>query len=240
MDNMNENPNTGFPVNPFDQPGQNEQFQGLPDPTMKPTPAPSEQPAVEPQTPVQPQYPYPQQAPYPQQYPNPSQIPGQPQYPYPQQAQYPYPQQPPYPGQAQYPMQPPYPGQIPYGQNPYVQKPEIKETPEEKKKANILCWISLALFFGPSFLSQFMTTFLTKGSMEYSQFTKVFGTLAGACALGGLVLMIVARVKYPKNMFAKVLMWVIIGITIAIVVFTIVMALFVTVICSNEIRNCQG
>jgi len=35
----------------------------------------------------------------------------------------------------------------------------------------------------------------------------IFGVLGGIGIITGIVLMIVARIKYPKSIFAKVLMW---------------------------------
>ena len=48
----------------------------------------------------------------------------------------------------------------------------------------------------------------------------IFGILGGIGIITGIVLMIVARIKYPKSIFAKVLMWLyIIVLLIAVIVF---------------------
>jgi len=83
---------------------------------------------------------------------------------------------------------------------------------EENKKANILCTISLLCYFiGPIllFLISLCLSFISKS------LGSVFNILISAPRIAAIVLMIVARVKYPKNTFAKVLMWIYIGIIIA-------------------------
>lgn len=201
------------------------------------------QPAQVQQTPfaAQPQYqqPYPQQPQYPQQqypaqtafqqqpyqgqpYVAPNQPYGQGQPPYDQPygqapyGQYPYAQQP----YGQPPYGQPY-GQIPYAQQPYAQQAG-GETPEEKKNANRLCIISLVLYLSPIIWGLFNS--------------RGFGLISGACSIAAIVLMIVARVKYPKNTFAKVLMWIYIAFFILGVITLILAWIFLIEI----INSCAG
>ena len=82
----------------------------------------------------------------------------------------------------------------------YVQSVNV-ESPEDKKSADMLCIISLILFFGVPLISTAVTS-VTKIS------NNVISIIAPFCELAGIVLMIVARVKYPYNKFAKILMWI--------------------------------
>ncbi len=184
------------------------------------------QPAQVQQTPfaTQPQYqqPYPQQPQYPQQQ-YPAQTPFQqtyqgqpyatPNQPY---GQYPYAQQP----YGQPPYGQPY-GQIPYGQQPYAQQAG-GETPEEKKNANRLCIISLVLYLSPLIWGLFNS--------------RVSRLISGACSIAAIVLMIVARVKYPKNTFAKVLMW----IYIAFIILGVITLILAWIFLIEMINSCAG
>lgn len=62
--------------------------------------------------------------------------------------------------------------------------------------------------------------------VETANLFPAFGS--GFCTLAALVLMIIARVNYPKNKFAKILMWV--YITAIAVEVLITIALIVTCI----------
>lgn len=83
-------------------------------------------------------------------------------------------------------------------------KVEVKNdemSPEDTKNANLLCILSLVLTFGSdAILGIIMVIFPPIGT--------ILSSISPLCNLAGLVLMIVARVKYPKSKFAKVLMWV--------------------------------
>jgi len=84
---------------------------------------------------------------------------------------------------------------------------------EDEKQANILCVISLILTFGSSLLDKGIDYLIPN---NYSSVITSLGPLSG------LVLMIIARVKYPKSVFAKVLMWVyIVLILLAIIAFIV-------------------
>ena len=78
---------------------------------------------------------------------------------------------------------------------------ENNKSPEDEKKANMLCGISL----GSIALSLLM------GTLEMPE-------LIMPCWIASLVLMIIVRVKYPENTFGKVLMilYIILGILMLI------------------------
>ena len=96
-------------------------------------------------------------------------------------------------------------------------KVEVKNTemsPEDTKNANLLCILSLVLTFGSdAILGVIMVVFPPLGS--------ILSSISPLCNLAGLVLMIVARVKYPKSKFAKILMWVYIGLFIASILLVV-------------------
>ena len=110
-------------------------------------------------------------------------------------------------------------GGIPVGNNvnPYQMNQPMNmnlETPEDKKKADKLCLISLLLFFIPDIVGCTILRFIEDVNDGIS-------AVFALCPLAAIVLMIVARVKYPKNKFAKILMWVYIALIIAGILFLI-------------------
>ena len=181
------------------------------------------------------QYQQPQAAPYPQQN----------QYAQPQQAQYQQPQPAVYPPQYQRPVQyQQYPGQPYPGANPYMgtenQRTEA-EIAQRRKKANILCFISLGLQVVPYVLSGIIaatSNIFSDQNLDSltSLMSEILSTLTGGSYIASWVFMIIARVKYKESTFAKVLMWVYIGVLalgiIAVVLFVIW--------CISELQKCPG
>lgn len=105
-----------------------------------------------------------------------------------------------------------------------------EETPEEKQKANKLCIISLAMMYG--------------GGALYSLFTKIgnsnllgiLGTLSLVCSLAAFILMIVVRVKYPKNKFGKILMIIyLVQLILGVLAFVALVAF-----CGYIASSCRG
>ncbi len=94
---------------------------------------------------------------------------------------------------------------------------------EDNKKANFMCILSLLLYIAAPvvlYLIDMIISFtLDKGFTFFSAFSSL-------SHLAGLALMIVARVKYPKNTFAKVLMWIYIGLMLLSIVIVIVIIIF--------------
>ena len=134
----------------------------------------------------------------------------------------------------------------------------IPETPEDKAKADKLCKISLLLFFGPQIISAvifggfYVLSMLlgfdfdsidSFGTDSYDIVSKIFGgiyavfsLLGQAAGIGSFVTMIYVRVKYPKNTFGKVLMWLYIAL-----IATAIIALFVIVAaCMTALKDCPG
>ena len=108
-----------------------------------------------------------------------------------------------------------------------------KESVEDKNNhlANVLCTISVCLYFGMPFVS-FIFYCITGGIMSYgddytsaiaSFFSSIVGILSSLSTLAAYVLMIVARVKCPKNTFGKVLMWVYIALFVMGIVTAILL-----------------
>ncbi len=111
-----------------------------------------------------------------------------------------------------------------------VQKPttdtNFKPSSNEDKEARILCIISLVLMYAagiPIAIVNYLIPILRP----------LTATTAALSPLAAIVLMIVARIKYPKNKFAKIVMWIYI-VTIALSLLAL--ALFMIwcyVTCSN-------
>lgn len=124
----------------------------------------------------------------------------------------------------------------PQGMNngyPYTARPQppmtYRDPEKDRKNANTLCIISLICYFVPGLIN-FIYTFVTLSSVaDYESYEYTGG--GGSYLLSGLnflafiaawVLMIVARVNYPNSKFAKVLMWVYIGLFILGIIATVV------------------
>ena len=96
------------------------------------------------------------------------------------------------------------------------------ETEEERKSAHTLCILSLVLYFGASIIGAIL-----------SLVAEPLAALSPLSNLAGIVLMIVARVKYPNNTFAKVLMWVYISLIAISIILIVVIVVACTVACSG-------
>ena len=153
------------------------------------------------------------------------------------------------PANQQY-YQQPYPGQA---QPQYVQGNKATlgiqqadlytpaEQSERRKKANILCIISLVCQFAPELITgvfsgvlQSIDELASNSSLE--PITYVFSLLTGGTYIASWVLMIIARVKYKESKFAKVLMWVYIGILAA----SVIAIILVIAMCAYMLKDCQG
>ena len=129
----------------------------------------------------------------------------------------------------------PAPGSIP--QDPgYYQWMQLQEQ-NNNRKANIMCTISLVLALLGTFGITIFTAIFGPGlnpNMEISEgFSLLFQRSGGLFVYGpllmritALILMIVARVKYPKNTFAKVLMWLYIAFYILYILLIIAVISF--------------
>ena len=118
---------------------------------------------------------------------------------------------------------------------PEAPKSKVPEgmTEEENKKANKLGIISLLLYFaGPGVFTVLASgisgIFVTTGgySTSTSIFQMILYSLRSISSLAAIVIMIILRVKYPKNVLGKVIMWIyislfILGIIGIIIVFVV-------------------
>lgn len=130
------------------------------------------------------------------------------------------------------------------------------ETPEDKKKGNMWSWISLGCFLGRfvvdvaiAFVSGMATSLFSaiddvekigEATTVVSEMIFTIGTCASyAMSIAALVIMIYVRVKYPKNIFGKVLMWVYI---VSFVIYIILMVAFIIacgIACAACTNECQ-
>lgn len=120
--------------------------------------------------------------------------------------------------------------------NIYEVAPDMMVEKEMNKKANVMSGISLALKYLPSlFIGFFMQFFnLFSESAVYDGIIALSMLAVIASYIASFVLMIIVRVKYPKNIFGKVIMWIYIGELIlgilAILFVLFILGLFFSVI----------
>lgn len=131
--------------------------------------------------------------------------------------------------------------------------PQLPPEPtlEDDKRANILCIISLACEILPilitSILSIFTSTITelmevnmdTEASALSEIFTNIFAIASLLLMIAGLTIMIYVRVKYPKNVFGKVLMWLYIVVGIIHLILLIAYILFIILACVS-CMSCIG
>lgn len=104
-------------------------------------------------------------------------------------------------------------------------QPKVK-TPEDQL-ADKLCIISLICYFGSSIISTILSTVLgsitsVATELDSGNADNLFSNILlwpitlvlSLGPLAGIILMIIARIKAPKNTFGKILMWVYIGLFI--------------------------
>ena len=108
----------------------------------------------------------------------------------------------------------------------YITENVVEKSQDNEQIANTLCTISVSLYFGMPVLT-LMIYILTGGFMGYSYgssaiggfITSITSILSSMARIAAYILMIVARVKCPNNIFGKILMWVYIAL-IAMGIFT--------------------
>ena len=141
--------------------------------------------------------------------------------------------------------------QMPYGQpgmQPMSGAPAGNSIdPVADEQAKKLSWISLICYLAPivlGIIGTILNTIVQGSSLPsdtyYNVVSGVLGSAGGASRIAAWVLMIVARVKCPQNKFAKVLMWVYIGILIASVLAAIVLIIFLAAMCHACTEDCSG
>lgn len=126
------------------------------------------------------------------------------------------------------------------GQTPTPSAPT--PTPEDEKRANILCIISLACELLPILVNTIFSLFSStlkevaevdvQSAVTFSDILmNVWGTVCVALMIAGLAIMIYVRVRYPQNVFGKVLMWVYIIVGVISIIIFIVYILFIIWAC---------
>jgi len=115
------------------------------------------------------------------------------------------------------------------------------EQSERRKKATILCIISLVCQFAPEIISGVFSGVLNSldeltSNSSLEPITYAFSLLTGGTYIASWVLMIIARVKYKESKFAKVLMWVYIGILAA----SVIALVLIIAMCAYMLKDCQG
>lgn len=110
------------------------------------------------------------------------------------------------------------------------------------KKANILCLIALTNMIVLSILAA-----IVSGMMEATDGTMLAGVGNILGVIVGLLLMlspivsaaivIYVRIKYPKNLFGKILMWILI-IMLALFILIVVSTMLFCMWCENEMSSC--
>ena len=135
---------------------------------------------------------------------------------------------------------------VPPQQQVPVQFIEWQMDQEEKHKASILCTISLLCHFVVPIISMvilglvngvFGSGDITSSVEDIEEFSATVMTMfSGAAYIASWVLMIIARVKYKHSVFAKVVMWIYIGLLILSIIGVIILIMA----CINMIRQCPG
>ena len=93
-------------------------------------------------------------------------------------------------------------------------KTEVVNTPN-RNDGNIFSILGLAFFFGGAVLIYIILAFMPE---LYENIAEILSCLAALFPLAGIILMIIGRVKYPKNVFLHITMWVIIGTIASVIV----------------------
>lgn len=107
------------------------------------------------------------------------------------------------------------------------------ENIENDSNANILCIFSLVLNYGIGLILEIIT-------YKIGYRSNLIESLTGICYIMGLALLIIARVKYPKNKFAKIVMWLYIIMFIIGIIISIIIAITCTLACNSIKGNANG
>ena len=114
------------------------------------------------------------------------------------------------------------------------------EQSERRKKATILCIISLVCQFAPEVIGGVLSGIIESvdelSSSSLEPLTYISSMIVGGTYIASWVLMIIARVKYKESKFAKVLMWVYIGILAA----SVIAIVLIVAMCAYMLKDCQG
>ena len=128
------------------------------------------------------------------------------------------------------------------------------ETPEEKRKGNFWSWISLICCLSRFFIDIFIAVSsgvmmaIFSESAELGSIMTVFSEVMvtiGTCVsiavgIAAVVIMIYVRVKYPRNIFGKVLMWVYIVAFAIYIILMVVVIIALGIACAACVDECQN
>ena len=108
-------------------------------------------------------------------------------------------------------------------------------SPEDNRKGNILCFISMACMFGVPILSGLIGAVVSSGDIENSNsaLMSIISLLAGGSDIAAWVLVIIARARY-KNKFSKVLLI----IYIVILALAVIAFIILILACASCVRDC--
>ena len=112
----------------------------------------------------------------------------------------------------------------------------------DNKKANILCLIALTNMFIINILGAIVVgitkiIFGTALAGVGSILSVIVGVLYMLSPIISAAIVIYVRIKYPKNLFGKILMWILIIIAVCIGFIVITTMLF-CMWCENELSSC--
>ncbi|MCF0106035.1 MAG: zinc ribbon domain-containing protein [Holdemanella sp.] len=109
-------------------------------------------------------------------------------------------------------------------------------TPQKDRTPDILCLISVVLMLAGAPIRKLLLE-LNRNNLAYiGPFYRILYSIFEILPLVAIVLMVIARVKYPENRFAKILMWVYI---IGFVVMLLVLAITI-LSCGFALRDCSN
>lgn len=120
----------------------------------------------------------------------------------------------------------------------------VSESPEDRQTGNLLAGIGLGLLGLYLLLNigewGMLKTLSTPNQIqEGSSAASVLNLLFTALPLASFVLMLITRIKYPKNVMGKVLMWLFIVGGVLLILFMIAI-LVACVSCMHECSNSTG
>ena len=109
----------------------------------------------------------------------------------------------------------------------------------DEKTANLMCTISVVCMYASPILTGIVTRVaeaLIYDTDVTNVISSIFAVLTMLAWLTAIVLMIYVRVKYPKNVFGKVIMWIYIGQAI----LTVILVVVALVACAAFLHECSS
>lgn len=106
---------------------------------------------------------------------------------------------------------------------------------DENHLANVLCTISLCLYFAGSTVIGILVMMLSAIPFT-GPLAGLLSLASGLCPIAAYVLMIIARVKCPKSTYAKVVMW----IYIVLFILSVIALIIMMVACAGLLASCAG